>query len=86
MPTLKKKSDFFETQEGIEVEKALRAMVEDSAFSTESSYSANAVIYPNNLISFVDKHMNYLKQHQNVNPTHYLSNLRLMTKIKVKLS
>jgi hypothetical protein len=82
MPTIKKKSDFFDTQEGIEVEQALRAMAADSAFSTESSYSANSVTYPDNLIPFVDKHMNYLKQHQNVNPRHYLSNLRLMTKIK----
>lgn len=82
MPTIKKKSDFFESQEGIEIERALREMDADSSFSTESSYSANSIAYPDNLIPFVDKHMNYLKQHQNVNPRHYLSNLRLMTKIK----
>ena len=86
MPTLKKKSDFFETAEGIQVENDLRAMDADTAFSTKASYSANAAVYPDNLIPFVDKHMNYLKQHQNVNPVHYISNLRLMTKIKVKQS
>ncbi|MBA3758603.1 hypothetical protein H0X10_03165 [Candidatus Saccharibacteria bacterium] len=86
MPTLKKKSDFFETAEGLEIARALREMDADNAFSTIASYSANAAVYPDNLIPFVDKHMNYLKQHQNVNPVHYLSNLRLMTKIKVKLS
>ena len=57
-------------------------MSANDAFKTEASYSANAIVYPDNLIPFVDKHMNYLKQHQNINPEHYLSNLRLMTKIK----
>jgi hypothetical protein len=77
-----KKSNLFDTEEGTEIMRALRKMVADSDFSTDASYSADSTSYPDNLIPFIDKHVNYLKQHQNVNPQHYLSNLRLMTKRK----
>jgi hypothetical protein len=82
MPTLKRKTDFFATEEGIQIEAELRKMAADGCYKTESSYSANAADYPDNLIPFVDKHMNYLMQHQNLNPQHYLANLRLMCKIR----
>jgi hypothetical protein len=57
-------------------------MVENGAYHTVSSYSANATNYPDHVISFVDKHMKYLSEHQAVNVDHYLSNLRLMTRKK----
>ncbi|MES2971005.1 MAG: hypothetical protein V4702_01640 [Patescibacteria group bacterium] len=82
MPNVKKKPGFLETTEGIEIKNALQRMASDSAYMTESSYSANSVLYPNNLISFVDKHLNYLRAHPATDPQHYVSNLRLMTRLR----
>ena len=82
MATYKKKADFFQTEEGISVEKSLRTMVADNTYNTKSSYSANSELYPNNLIPFVNKHMEYLRSHPATDPQHYLSNLRLMTRVK----
>lgn len=80
MPTLKRKVNFFESEEGVEIEKTLQQMAADLAFNTASSYSANSVLHPDHLISFVDKHMNYLNTHPAINPREYVSNLRLMTR------
>lgn len=82
MPTHKRKSDFFETDEGIEVEQALRKMAIDLQYNTTSSYSANSEQYPDNLIPFVEKHMAYLRNHPATDPWHYLSNLRLITRFR----
>jgi hypothetical protein len=79
MPMLKRKSDFFTTDEGVEIEAELRKMAADQSYKTESSYSVNST---DNQITFVDRHKNYLMQHQNLDPRHYLSNLKLMTKIR----
>lgn len=82
MPNVKKKPGFLETAEGVEIEQALKRMALDSAYMTESSYSANSTLYPDNLISFVDKHLNYLRTHPAIDPRHYVSNLRLMTRLR----
>lgn len=82
MPTIKKKVNLFDTEEGAEIEKALRTMAADKAFSTKASYSTNSDAYPNNSMPFVDKHMSYLSAHPSVDPEHYLANLRLITKIR----
>ncbi len=82
MSTVKKKSSFFGSEVAIQIEQTLRSMAEDVRYNTDSTYSADAVQYPNNLIPFVDKHMNYLKTHPSVDPHHYVSNLRLMTLIR----
>ena len=82
MPAVKKRANFFESEEGVQVRQTLLNMVENGEYHTVASYSANAIIYPDNVISFVDKHMKYLSEHQAVNVDHYLSNLRLMTRIK----
>jgi hypothetical protein len=82
MPTIKKKTDFFVSEEGMEIKRILNSMTMDDSYNTDSSYSANSVLYPNNLIPFVDKHMNYLYTHPSTNPQHYISNLRLVTKIR----
>jgi hypothetical protein len=65
-----------------QIRRALENMELDEAFVTESSYSANVVIYPDHRISFGDKHMAYLKKNPQLNPEQYLSNLRLMTKVR----
>lgn len=80
MSILKKRVDFRNSEEGKDVEAALRRLDEDSAFNTASSYSANIDNYPDHVIPFVDKHMKYLSEHQSVNLSEYLSNLRLMTR------
>jgi len=55
----------------------LQAMMDSTNFKTETSYSPSSDVN----LTFVEKHIKYLSQHQNVNSQHYLSNLRLMTKI-----
>ena len=62
--------------ESIRVE--LRTMVEDPHFNTRSTYSPSI---DGDQLEFVEKHINYLSKHLAVNPQHYLSNLRLMTRI-----
>jgi hypothetical protein len=47
-----------------------------------SSYSANAELYPDGQIPFVDKHIAYLMDHPKVDHRQYLANLRLMLKTR----
>ena len=82
MATVKKRISFFDSEEGVAVKDALDAMAKDNCYNTTDSYSANIVQNPNNLISFTDKHMNYLNSHPKIDPKQYIANLRLMTKIK----
>ncbi|HSX46712.1 MAG TPA: hypothetical protein VLF87_01845 [Patescibacteria group bacterium] len=82
MPAYKRKTDYFETEEGIEIIEMLSTMNTDKAYNTEPSYSSNTKLYPNNLIPFVEKHMDYLRNHPSTDPTHYISNLRLMTRLR----
>lgn len=80
--TLAKKRDYLtSSEEGVEIERALQRMTDDSSYNTQPSYSANTLRYPDNLMSFVDKHMNYINAHPSIDPNHYISNLRLMTRI-----
>ncbi|MBI1857165.1 hypothetical protein HYS01_02735 [Candidatus Saccharibacteria bacterium] len=65
-----------------EIREKLRLMELDPGLKTESAYRANAVLWPDNLISFIENHAMYLRVHPKVNPEHYLSNLRLMIKIR----
>jgi hypothetical protein len=82
MPTAKKRVHFKESELGVEIKQALIAMASDTRFNTVSSYSSNTTTYPDHLISFVDKHMEYLENHPTTDPGQYVSNLRLMTRIK----
>jgi len=76
-----KKVIFSESEVGIETKRALERLLLDLAYNTAPGYHANEILYPDNLIPFVEKHMQYLSAHPTVNPTYYLANLRLMTKI-----
>ncbi len=67
--------------EELEIRQALHVMELDETLSTESSYSANTTLWPDNRISFTEKHIAYLKARPALNPRHYLSNLRLMIKL-----
>lgn len=82
MSLIRKTAAFWESPAGIQVKDSLKEMAEDERYNTDSSYSANTDAHPDNLISFVDKHMNYLSTHPSTNPEHYLANLRLMTRLR----
>lgn len=81
MPIVRKRGSFISEDEATETEAILNEMVSDKAFITEDGYSTNTELYPDKVIPFVDKHMHYLRTHA-VNPQHYVSNLRLMTRIR----
>jgi len=81
MPTYKKKSDFFQTEEGVEFIEQLKKIDADATYSTDASFSANTILYPDHRIPFVNKHIDYIKNHPSTDPQHYLSNLRLMTRV-----
>lgn len=61
---------------------ALQAMEDNKELVTKSAYRANSDLWPGNRVSFVDSHLAYLKSHPALNPSHYLSNLRLMLRNK----
>ena len=82
MATYKKRPDFFTSEDGIVALQKLKDMVGDSAYTTKPSYGADKVLYPDNLVPFVDKHMSYLRDHPKTDPMLYISNLRLMTRVR----
>lgn len=82
MPNLKRKGDFFASEEGIDIRQKLVEMADDKTFNTVSTYSPNSVLYPDNKVSFVDKHMDYLNSHPQTDLYMYLANIRLMTRVR----
>ncbi|HMS49906.1 MAG TPA: hypothetical protein PKA02_00505 [Candidatus Saccharibacteria bacterium] len=82
MPVLKKRVNFTESAEGIWARQTLERLVADSAYNTDSTYSTDAELYPGNLIPFVEKHMNNLNSHPDLDATQYIANIRLMTRIR----
>lgn len=82
MHTSKKRSNFFDSQEAVEIREKLQFMTLSDAYNTQPSFTADTNKYPDNLISFLDKHMNYLNSHPSLDSNMYLANLRLMTLIK----
>lgn len=82
MASFKKRSDFLDSEEGRDIKQKLQRMAVDGSYNTASSYSSNSIQYPDNLISFVDKHMNYLNNHPKVEADKYIANLQLMTRVR----
>jgi hypothetical protein len=81
MATLKKKRvNFLDSEQGELVRQVLESMTTDKTYNTMACYSPNIVQYPDNLMPFVDKHMNYLNAHPNLDANMYVSNLQLMTR------
>lgn len=72
--------DFNMTEE--EIITALKGMVLDPNMITRPSFRANSALWPDHKIPFIDAHLQYLKNHPNLNPEHYLANLRLMIRKK----
>ena len=78
----KKRPNFYESAEADVIKQTLVLMQTDAHYNTDSSYSANTDKYPDHIRSFVEKHMEYLHTHPSVDPNQYLSNLRLITKVR----
>jgi len=66
------------TMEDITAE--LQALVDDPTMITNTGFSPNTELWPDNRVPFVEMHLSYIRAHKNVNPQDYLSNLRLMIK------
>ena len=69
---------FLDSKEANEIRDILKEMMNDPEFNTKSMYSSTA----GGDVLFVDKHIEYLSQHTSLNVSHYLSNLRLMTRVR----
>ncbi len=82
MASTKKRMDFYASDDGVKTRAILTNMSNDPTFNTSASYTSNTTSYPDNLISFVDKHMHYLNTHPSVDLNHYLGNLRLMSRVR----
>lgn len=71
---------FFASEEGKQLRDQLTKMTEDDAYNTRTMYSTSE----KDGMTFVDKHMKYMGLYPNLNRQQYVSNLRLMTKLKAR--
>lgn len=69
---------FLDSAEAEKIRVTLKEMMNNPEFNTKSMYSSLA----GGDVLFVDKHIEYLSTHAAVNVEHYLSNLRLMTRVR----
>ena len=60
----------------------LKKMSKNMLYKTEETYAANEDKYPSHSRTFVQKHIEYLRTHPNVNCSHYIANLKLACKIR----
>ena len=60
-----------------EIKSQLKVMETNPALVTNSAFRANGEKWPDHTITFVDRHLEYLRQHPKTDPQQYLSNLRL---------
>lgn len=74
-----KAQEFLKSEAGKAAYAELLRMIQDDSYNTTSSFSPSA---KDGNLSFIDKHMNYLCSHLDVNASQYLSNLRLITKVR----
>jgi hypothetical protein len=79
--TAKKRADFYSSERGQQAWTALERMVQNEAYKTPTSYSADALRYPDHDIPFLDKHMDYLLIHSATDVEQYVGNLRLMNRV-----
>lgn len=82
MTQYSRKINLFETAAGEEIVGILQEMTLDGRYETGPTYSANSSLYPDHQMPFVEKHKAYLSARPSLNYRHYLSNLRLMTRIR----
>lgn len=79
MYSTQRAKDFLTSAEGEEAYADLLKMENDAGYKTVSSYSPTS---EDGVLTFIDKHMNYLCSHTGVNAKQYVSNLMLITKIR----
>lgn len=72
------RKQFLQTDAGASAKLELLRMLKSPAYDTHVSYDATV----ERNLTFIDRHLNYLVKHPYINPLVYLSNLRVMTKIK----
>lgn len=77
--TTQRAKDFLASPEGIAAHAELIEMENDKNYKTVSTYSPSS---EDGCLLFIDKHMNYLSSHAGVNAAQYVSNLRLITRIR----
>ncbi len=82
MPSAYIKSRMKSYMQEEEIIKILQEMAADNTYHTKSGYTVNSEVYADHVIPFVEKHVSYLNKHPHVDPKHYLSNLRLMLKVR----
>ncbi len=78
----KRGSDYPDSEEGRDIRQKLLSMAASTTYNTTSTYSANNQVYPDNLIPFVDKHMNYIMNHPNIEASKYLANIKLISRVR----
>lgn len=82
MPSAWMKSNMNSYMKESEITQKLQAMLKDDTYRTLPGYSIDTDQYPDHVVPFLEDHVNYLRRHRHINPEHYLSNLRLMLKIR----
>ena len=76
----KRELDFATTDVGKWCQDVLEKLEQDTAYFSEPSFTSDTDHFPDNLMPFTLTHMNYLAKHPEVNPRHYISNLRLRSR------
>jgi hypothetical protein len=79
MPISKSITNFLSSEVCVAARLQLATMADDPAYNTPAMYTSNQN-YSDNQLSFVERHIQYLSTHQNVNVQTYIANLRLMTR------
>lgn len=82
MPSANIKSRMKNYLQEEEVVTQLQAMADDLSYRTVPGHSIDTDAYPDNQVPFINVHLRYLSKHPHVDPANYLSNLRLMLKIR----
>lgn len=78
MRTTLSQQKFLDSEVAANIRKSLERMLNDVTFNTASTYSSTM----EERLSFIDTHMKYLSEHPKLDPEHYLSNLRLKTRVR----
>ena len=72
------KVDYFDTSAGLEILTQLEEMSVSELYITKDSYVPSS----ESLISFVHKHQEFIRKHPNTDAQHYVSNLKIMCRLR----
>jgi hypothetical protein len=71
-----------EPEQWASLKEELRSMVLSQGYITDSGFTTNRELYPDNVIPFVEKHIDYLRRHPGIDPAQYIANLKIMTRLR----